>query len=391
MSWHRAVVIGLAGAWAVSAQPAFAQKHFARPPYAGAYEPQGIDERGIWMEVDEAERALATSPYVLRDAALTGFVRDVLCRTVGEDRCGSVRVYVVRDASFNASMSPNGMMIVHSGLLARLHSEAELATVLGHEFGHFERRHSLQGFRARRGAGDAMAWISLLGAVSNTPVASTNNSIAIGYYRFHREEEVEADLLGVQFIRASRYRLRASIVWARLVAEQDALRQERGLRKVRRYTPSLLDTHPTELQRMDYFSKLEAEGDSGEEDADSYRVATSRVLPQLFDSLIKGNDFAGADYVLRARGDAMGWDGPLLCLRGELYRQRANPRDLVTARDLFQQSVGLADAPPESWRGLGLTSLRLGDAEAGKTALQEYLRRAPDAADAAAIKMLTEG
>lgn len=370
--------------------PAFAQKTFARPPYAGAYEPQGIDERGLWMEFDEDERGLQSSPYVVRDLALTDFVRGVLCRTVGDDRCRGVRIYIVKDASFNATMSANGIMVIHTGLLARLHSEAELAAVLGHEFGHFEQRHSLKRFRARRGAGDAMSWISLIGAVTNTPTASTNNSIVAGYFRFNRDEEVEADLLGVQFVQASRYRLRASGVWIRLVAEEDALRKERGLRRVRRYAPSLIDTHPTELQRVGYLSKLETESDAGEDDVESYRAATARVLPLLFDSLIKGNDFAGADYVLRSRGDAMGWDGPLLCLRGELYRQRANPRDLVTARDLFQQSVDQADAPPESWRGLGLTSLRLGDVSAGKAALQEYLRRAPDASDAATIKMLME-
>ncbi len=384
------VALGVALAGCLTAQPVLAQKSFSRPPWAGAYEPRGIDERGIWMQFDEAERGLALSPAIVRDTELGAFVRGVLCRAVGDDRCAGVRLYLVRDASFNASMAPNGVMIVHTGLLARLHSEAELACILGHEFGHFELRHSLQGFRARRGAGDAMAWISLLGAVSNTPMGSTNTSIIAGYYRFHREEEVEADLLGVEFIRGSRYRLRASIVWQRLLAEENALRAERGLRRVRRYAPSLLDTHPTELQRMGYFANLETENGAGEDGVEGYRVATSRVLPLLFESLIKGNDFAGADYVLRSRGDAIGWDGPLLYLRGELYRQRANPRDLVTARDLFQQSIGQGDAPPESWRGLGLISIRLGDGASGKAALQEYLRRAPEAPDAATVKMVME-
>jgi len=386
----RRAALGLALAGCLAGRPGLAQKVFPRPPWAGAYEPKGIDERGIWMQFDEAERGLALSPAIVRDIELNAFVRGVLCRAVGDDRCAGVRLYVVKDASFNASMAPNGVMIVHTGLLARLHSEAELACILGHEFGHFERRHSLQGFRAKRGAGDAMAWISLLGAVSNTPVGSTNTSIVAGYYRFHREEEVEADLLGVEFIRSSRYRLRASIVWQRLMAEENALRAERGLRRVRRYAPSLLDTHPTQLQRVSYFTQLETESDAGADDVESYRIATSRVLPLLFESLIKGNDFAGADYVLRSRGDALGWDGPLLYMRGELYRQRANPRDLVTARDLFQQSIGQADAPPESWRGFGLTSIRLGDAVSGRAALQEYLRRAPDAPDAATVKMVME-
>ena len=44
----------------------------------------------------------------------------------------------------NASMGPTGLMIVHTGLLARMRNEAQLASVLGHEAGHYLRRHSLQ-------------------------------------------------------------------------------------------------------------------------------------------------------------------------------------------------------------------------------------------------------
>jgi hypothetical protein len=369
--------------------PAEAQKIFARPPYAGAYEPQGVDERGLWMEMDEEERALQASPFVVRDAGLNGFVRGVLCRIVGEDRCRGVRVYIVKDSALNATMAPNGMMFVYTGLLARLHSEAELATVLGHEFGHFEKRHSLQALRARRRAGDLMSWSALLGVVLRQPMGGTRTQLMAGYYRFARSEEIEADLLGLEFVKAAGYRLRASLVWTRAAAENDALRAARGMRRVHHYTPGLFETHPTEFQRIGYFTELEKGfGDAGEEGIESYRAATERVLPLLFDSLVMGNDFAVADYVLQSRGEALGWSGKLLCLRGELFRLRGNPRDLVTARELFGKANAEPDAPPESWRGLGLVSMRLGDAAQGKLALAEYLRRAPDAADAELIAVM---
>ena len=129
----------------------------ALPTYSAAYQPQSVDERGLWMEMDEAERAMRDSNAVINDPKLVQYVREVVCRTVGEDRCRTVRVYIVRDASFNASMAPNGMMLVHTGLLLRSRDEAELASVLGHEFAHFELRHSLMGFKQRRTAGDIFA------------------------------------------------------------------------------------------------------------------------------------------------------------------------------------------------------------------------------------------
>jgi predicted Zn-dependent protease len=114
------------------------------------YQPTGVDEIGLWREDDEQERALAASPIVIRDEALTSYVKGVLCAAVGQDRCNATRIYILREPSFNATMVPNGTMRVYSGLLLRVHSEAELAAILGHEFGHFEKRHGLQEFKAKR-------------------------------------------------------------------------------------------------------------------------------------------------------------------------------------------------------------------------------------------------
>lgn len=377
---------------AMAGQPVEAAKsEFSRPAFAGAYEPQGTDERGLWMEADEAERTLRDSPTVVRDEALNAFVRRVLCRTVGDDRCRAVRAYVVEEGSFNASMGPNGLMLVNTGLLARLHSEAELATVLGHEFAHFEQRHSLKGFRSRRSGSDILAWVSLAGATANTNTTLLQSLLVGGIFRFNRAQETESDVLAVQFIKASPYRLRASEVWRRAIAEDDALRLERRQSKVRRFVPGITATHPTDLQRVAYFSKLEADGgETGEDGAQEYRVATAPIMPTMLAALTKGNEFGAADYIIKSRGDALGWDAPLLYARGELYRQRANPRDLATARGFFEQASTKPDAPAEAWRGLGLTAMRLGDVGAGKAALSEYMKRAPDALDAKSIKLLLE-
>lgn len=70
------------------------------PPYAGAYQPQSVDERGLWAEMDEDERSLRDSPAVLKDEALNASLRRVLCDTVGQDRCAGVCIYVVRVADY---------------------------------------------------------------------------------------------------------------------------------------------------------------------------------------------------------------------------------------------------------------------------------------------------
>ena len=145
----RHFVLGVSNLLSALACSAASAQPLNVPPYAGVYEPQGVDERGQWMLADETERGMRDSHLVIRDAALDAYVRGVFCRTVGEDRCRSVRIYILRIPIFNASMYPNGMMTVWSGLLLRSRNEAELAAVLAHEFAHFERRHTLQAFRRR--------------------------------------------------------------------------------------------------------------------------------------------------------------------------------------------------------------------------------------------------
>ena len=104
------------------------------PPFESNYQPNDIDEKGLWMLADEDERGLRDSKLVIHDVALNTYLHGVLCRTVGTDRCGSVRIYVERVPAFNASMAPNGTLRIWTGLLLRIRSEAELAAVLGHEF-----------------------------------------------------------------------------------------------------------------------------------------------------------------------------------------------------------------------------------------------------------------
>ena len=54
----------------------------------------------------------------MKDPVLTGYVRELACRVAG-DYCGDLRVYLLKNPTFNASMAPNGVMLVHTGLLIR--------------------------------------------------------------------------------------------------------------------------------------------------------------------------------------------------------------------------------------------------------------------------------
>ncbi|WP_171905944.1 M48 family metallopeptidase [Sphingobium phenoxybenzoativorans] len=367
-----------------------AEDAFRLPPYAHAYEPQNVDERGLWMEADERERQIRDSALRIRDGNLEAYLRDVLCREVGQDRCLGVRVYAMEIPMFNAAMMANGSMEVWSGLLLRVRTEAELAAILGHEFAHFELRHSLNGFKNKRGASDAMAWISVLGGISNTPVGGANLSLLGSVYRFGRDQESQADLLGLKYLANSGYPANsASQVWQTLMAEEDASALGRKQRPRQKYTAGFFDTHPASFERAARLAqeaaKLPVGGDARTKE---YQQAIAPYLPRFLSAQVKLNDFGGSEYILSNLSQRSGWTGDLLFARAELHRARATPRDLQLASQFYREAKTAGYSNPDLDRNLGLSLLRNGQTEEGRAALSSYLAAYPEASDAKAINAL---
>ncbi|WP_404333991.1 M48 family metalloprotease [Sphingomonas sp. MMS12-HWE2-04] len=386
-----------AGLAVAGARPAAAQKAAVLPPYAGVYQPQGVDEIGLWREDDESERALAASPLVIRDETLTGYIKSVLCAAVGADRCGSVRIYVLREPTFNATMSPNGTMRVFSGLLLRVRNEAELAAVLGHEFGHFERRHSLAKFKAGRRGTDLLAWTGLLASIApsyNGYRMYRNLEVSVygSLFRYNRDQEREADRLGLGYLNQSSLPPQAAaMVWQNVMAELQASAAARGLRKPNFNSIAFTASHPPEGERAGYLAELaDAEGASRDNGAARYRAALAPWLPLLLEDQIKLNDFGASDYLIQNLASD-GWTADLWLARAELYRTRGTQRDFANAVQFYGNATGLDDGLPAAHRGLGLALIKSGRPSEGQAELQRYLQLSPEASDAKMIRLMIPG
>ncbi len=358
-------------------------------PSAPGYKPTAEDEKGLWQMVDDYERDLKQSKFVIDDPALNTYVKGLLCKTVGDARCANVRLYLVRTPHFNASMAPNGMMQVWTGLLFRTRNEAELAAVLAHEFTHFDNWHSLRAMRDMRKKTDAMAWLSF---------------VPFGYYAqlgvmgsifgFSREMEREADHGSLGLLSNAGYTpASASKIWEQLRNEMDATAKERKHRSRKNDNGGFFATHPNSKERMDVLAAEAAkiarpEDQTGEAE---YREALKDWWPRLIDDQVKRNDFGGTEYLLGQLAAGRGWTSELLYGRGEIYRARGKGDDFLKAAGFYQQAIDTGAAFPESWRGLGLALMRAGQTEAGKAALNEYLKRKPDASDRAMIAAMAGG
>ena len=113
---------------------------------------------------------------------------------------------VLNSPIVNALALPGGYIYVSRGLLALADNEAELAGVLGHEIGHVTARHHAQRQSSQTVAGVASLGVAILGAMAGVPLAQGSQMIAGAFLAsYTRDQEYEADLLGIRYMNAAGY------------------------------------------------------------------------------------------------------------------------------------------------------------------------------------------
>lgn len=364
-------------ALALAAEPSPAPASAPASAVLRGSEPDAL-ERSLMMDLAESERTLKASPLVIRDPGLNSYVRGVLCRLVGAERCGAIRLYILRTPQFNATMSPDGVMQVWSGLLVRTQNEAQLAAVLGHEYTHFAERHSIRLYRDVKSKSASATWLAFTGIGL---IASFG--LAASLFSFSREMEHDADMGGIRLMAAAGYDTReAPRIWEQLREEMDATAAARNTKSRKDRDGGLFATHPPTAERVAYLTTAAATvpGVSGQTGEAAYRAGLGGWWTQFMEDQLKRNDFGASDYLLTSLGKTA-WTAGLLYERGELYRRRAAPGDLERADAFYTEAMAGAGVPAEAWRGRGLTRLKLGRVEAARADLTEYLHRAPDAPD----------
>ena len=106
------------------------------------------DEQALWDQSREEEKKLLENVNLYEDPLLESYLEGVVGRLnppgMASNPAIRYRVRVIEDPTLNAFAYPHGSVYVHTGLLARMETEDELATVLGHEMTHVENRHMLR-------------------------------------------------------------------------------------------------------------------------------------------------------------------------------------------------------------------------------------------------------
>ena len=360
---------------ALGACAASAQAEWVAPPRQPRPD-LASDEGGLWALMDREETRLRRSSFVLRDPELRGYLTGLACRLAGE-HCTDLRVYTVRTPLFNASMAPNGMLQVWTGLLLRVENEAQLVAVLGHEIGHYLQRHSIERLRdaqARSAFATLLAPFGIIGLVGQLGALA-------GLLAYSREHEREADRIGIALMNKTGHDPReAAKVWANMRSE---LAAGAGGDPARRSV--LFATHPGIEERQGQLEQLAA-GSGGFVGQAEYQARIEPMLWDLFDDELKRAQYDESIVLLDRHCDKRPQRGDLRWFRGEARRLRGHDDDLDRASADFNAALALDKAPAQAHRSLGFIHRQQGRKEDAAAAFTRYLEALPAAPDASLVQ-----
>lgn len=151
---------------------------------------------------------------------------------------------LVDNKEVNAWCMPGGKVVVYTGLLPVTQNETALACVMGHEIAHAIARHGNE----RMSQQMVSQGIELAGSVALAKNPAVQNIFAqsfgvggnLGLMAFSRQNELEADHLGVIFMAMAGYNPQESIpFWQRMASASGGSKP-----------PELVSTHPSDEKRV---------------------------------------------------------------------------------------------------------------------------------------------
>jgi predicted Zn-dependent protease len=247
-------------------------------PVTGKRELSLIPE-SVELELGASTDAEIRSQYgVYDDAALQAYV-DQLGRALVPHTHRPRLAYhfaVIDDPVVNAFAAPGGYIYPTRGILAMAGSEAEIVAVLGHELGHVSARHSV-----RQLSQMVLVQIGLgVGSLLSKDFAKVAGIVGVGaqllFLKFSRDDERQADALGVGYARATGY---DPAGMASFFASLERLGDLSGQRPL----PGFLSTHPLTKERI--------QNVRGMLTADDGRLLQNRApYLQRIDNIVFGED-----------------------------------------------------------------------------------------------------
>jgi beta-barrel assembly-enhancing protease len=215
-----------------------------------------------------AAQEVERSAKMITDPVVTEYVNRVGQNLVrNSDAKVPFTIKVIDSDEINAFALPGGFFYVNSGLILHADEEAELAGVMSHEIAHVAARHGTR--NATKGEIAQFASIPLIllgpgGWAGYGLYQGLNLAIPIGFLKFSRDNEREADFLGLQYMYKAGYDPNAFVSFFEKIEAEE--RRHPGS------IPKVFSTHPPTPERV---QKAQEEITTILPTRDEYIVSTS--------------------------------------------------------------------------------------------------------------------
>jgi len=108
-----------------------------------------------------------------------------------------VKTYLLDDNSVNAFALPSGTIMITKGMIKRIKNENELASVIGHELGHFQHKDHLKGL----GRSLILGVISML--IADNYGSAFTATLHVTDARYSQSQELDADIFGLDVMQCA--------------------------------------------------------------------------------------------------------------------------------------------------------------------------------------------
>ncbi|MCZ6869654.1 MAG: M48 family metalloprotease [Gammaproteobacteria bacterium] len=278
-----------------------------------------VDEP-LLKAANDSEALFVRRGLVYNDPDLQAYVQSVadkiLPRTT--DAYIRYRISILRDSIPNAFAMPDGQIYIHSGMLALMENEAQLASLIGHEANHVAGHHSILAHRDLRNKAITGAVAgSIVGIFGGSAAAYGLNLLLVtSLFNFSRDLEEEADQRAVARVIEAGYNVQEMPrLFALMMEDTEGLRPTMS---------TMWSTHPMLAQRVLYLSARPEIRNFDDLNAvvgiEAFNAASRDVAIRTIQDDIDGNYPREAIRLTQTLRERYGDDAELLTELGDAWR-----------------------------------------------------------------------